>query len=65
MLDADVIIIGSGGGGAVAAKELGELGLKVLVLEAGPFYGNKQWPNPNKERGGMELQLYGFGCRHL
>lgn len=49
--DADVIIIGSGGGGAVAAKELGELGIKVLVLEAGPWYGNKQWENPNQYRG--------------
>ncbi|MNI00740.1 6'''-hydroxyparomomycin C oxidase [compost metagenome] len=52
MFDADVIVIGSGGGGAVAAKELGEAGLKVLVLEAGPWYGNKQWANPNSERGG-------------
>lgn len=45
--DADVIIIGAGGGGAVAAKELGQKGLKVLLLEAGPWYGNKKWPNPN------------------
>lgn len=52
MVDADVIVIGSGGGGAVAAKELGEKGLKVLVLEAGPWYGNSKWPNPNAERGG-------------
>lgn len=50
--DADVIVIGSGGGGAVAAKELGEKGLKVLVLEAGPWYGNKRWPEPNVQRGG-------------
>lgn len=45
--DADVIIIGAGGGGAVAAKELGQKGLKVLVLEAGPWYGNKKWPDAN------------------
>ena len=51
--DADVIIIGSGGGGAVAAKELGELGIHVLVLEAGPWYGNKQWPEPNQSPGGV------------
>ncbi|UUZ93676.1 FAD-binding protein [Paenibacillus sp. P25] len=47
----DVIVIGAGGGGGVMAKELGELGLKVLVLEAGPWYGNKQWPDPNRDRG--------------
>lgn len=50
--DTEVIVIGAGGGGAVIAKELGETGLKVLVLEAGPWYGNKQWLNPNQERGG-------------
>lgn len=34
----DVIVIGCGGGGAVAAKELSEAGMEVLVLEAGPWY---------------------------
>lgn len=49
--DADAIIVGAGGGGPVAAKELGELGLKTLLLEAGPWYGHKKWPRPNEERG--------------
>lgn len=49
--NADVIIIGAGGGGPVAAKELGEKGIKVILLEAGPWYGNKKWPHPNEERG--------------
>ncbi len=52
--DADVIVIGSGGGGAVAAKELGEKGLKVLILEAGPWYGNRKWPEPNTSAGAQE-----------
>ncbi|WP_059104798.1 GMC family oxidoreductase N-terminal domain-containing protein [Shouchella shacheensis] len=49
--DPDVIVIGAGGGGPVMAKELGELGIRVLVLEAGPWYGNRKWPEPNKNRG--------------
>lgn len=49
----DVIIIGAGGGGPVIAKELGELGIKVLMLEAGPWYGNKKWPNANQAPGSI------------
>lgn len=51
--DVDVIIIGAGGGGAVVAKELGEKGLKILILDAGPYYGNKKWPRPNTEKGSV------------
>ncbi|WP_129725975.1 GMC family oxidoreductase N-terminal domain-containing protein [Ectobacillus funiculus] len=51
MEDQDVIVIGAGGGGAIIAKELGEMGLKVLVLEAGPWYGNKKWLHPNRQPG--------------
>ncbi|WP_338554952.1 GMC family oxidoreductase [Paenibacillus sp. KS-LC4] len=58
MYDADVIVIGSGGGGAVVAKELAEAGLQVLVLEAGPWYGNKNWEKPNSERGGEWSSSY-------
>ncbi|MDH3315657.1 MAG: GMC oxidoreductase [Gammaproteobacteria bacterium] len=35
---ADVVIVGCGAGGAVAAKELSEAGLSVVVLEAGRRY---------------------------
>ncbi len=34
----DVVVIGSGAGGGVVAKELGESGLSVVVLEAGPHF---------------------------
>lgn len=56
--NADVIIIGAGGGGAVVAKELGEKGIKVLLLESGPWYGNKKWPNPNAEHGAESSSSY-------
>jgi choline dehydrogenase-like flavoprotein len=34
----DVVIVGSGAGGAVVAKELGEAGVSVVVIEAGRKY---------------------------
>lgn len=34
----DAIIIGSGAGGGMSAKVLSEAGLKVAVIEAGPFF---------------------------
>jgi choline dehydrogenase-like flavoprotein len=39
---ADVVIVGSGAGGGVIAKELGESGLTVVVLEAGRRYDPKK-----------------------
>ena len=36
-LDADVVIVGSGAGGAVTAYELARQGKRVIVLEAGPY----------------------------
>lgn len=41
----DVIVIGSGGGGPVIAKELAARGLDVLVLEAGPRHADpeREW----------------------
>jgi len=37
VLDCDVVVVGSGGGGAPAAYELSAAGLDVIVLEAGPY----------------------------
>ncbi|MEF2071220.1 GMC family oxidoreductase [Consotaella aegiceratis] len=40
----DAIVIGSGVAGSIAAKELTERGLHTVLLEAGPFLGEKDFP---------------------
>ncbi len=47
--ECDVVIVGSGAGGAVAAAELAEAGLDVLVLEAGPHYNRDSYPSDHLE----------------
>lgn len=48
VLDADVVIVGSGASGAVVACELAEAGYRVIVLEEGPFV-------PGLDLGGMRV----------
>lgn len=53
----DAIIIGSGASGGMAAKQLTERGMRVLVLEAGPpvnpqrDFGSHKWPYESMYRG--------------
>lgn len=42
-LTADVLVIGSGAGGAVAAYELASAGKSVIVLEAGPYVPSSEF----------------------
>jgi len=42
--ECDVVIVGSGAGGAVAAAELAAAGLDVIVLEAGSHYDRDSYP---------------------
>ena len=66
----DVIIIGSGFGGAVAACRLAEKGMRVLVLERGRRWEPRDYPRkpgdawvfdpkePEKQNGWIDLRLF-------
>jgi len=45
-LACDVVVVGSGAGGATAAAEFAEAGYDVIVLEEGSYYGTKDF-TPN------------------
>ncbi|MFB6166243.1 MAG: GMC family oxidoreductase N-terminal domain-containing protein [Haloarculaceae archaeon] len=48
-----MVVVGAGADGPAAAWRLADAhGLDVLVLEAGAWYGNEQWPTPNVDSGG-------------
>jgi choline dehydrogenase-like flavoprotein len=47
--ECDVVIVGSGAGGAAAAAELAEAGLDVIVLEAGKHYDRDSYPSDHLE----------------
>jgi len=52
--ECDVVVVGAGGDGPPLAWRLGEVGLDVLVLEAGPWHGNENWPNPHRDAGATD-----------
>ncbi len=54
-VDADVVVVGSGAGGACAAAELAEGGLSVVLLEEGGFHGTREF---TAEAGKMIRTLY-------
>ena len=57
-IDADVVVIGSGAGGATIAAELAEAGLDVVVLEEGSYYQTRDF---TADSSAMIRQLYRDG----
>jgi len=55
----DVIIVGSGAGGGMAAKQLADAGFNIAIVEAGPFFDpadpktmtQLKWPYESPRRG--------------
>src|SRR4051812_37557526 len=70
MMDFDVIVIGSGFGGAITACRLAEAGYKVLILERGRRWDRKSYPRkpgdmwcwnrhkPEKHHGWVDLHVF-------
>lgn len=63
----DAIIVGSGAGGGMATKILADAGMKVAVVEAGPFFDPKdpntmtqmKWPWESPRRGASTNRAFG------
>jgi hypothetical protein len=55
VIETDIVIVGSGCGGAVCAKNLAEAGHKVLVVDRSYYFSPSQLPMSEKDAG---IHLY-------
>ncbi len=63
----DIVIVGSGAGGGMATKILADAGLKVAVVEAGPYFDPRdpdqmtqlKWPWESPRRGAGNVRAFG------
>ena len=63
----DVIIVGSGAGGGMATKVLSDAGLKIALIEAGPYFDpanpdqmtQMKWPWESPRRGSGTTRAFG------
>src|SRR4029453_2364449 len=58
VLDCDVVVVGSGAGGAPVAAELAEAGFDVIVVEEGSYYQTRDF---TADTSAMVRQLYRAG----
>gem|GEM_PF-2212516 len=61
--DTDIVIVGGGGSGLMAAVEASRAGAKVIVLEKAAFAGGISAFAPDRRRIGKEPRLGGKGIR--
>lgn len=59
-LDCDVVVVGSGAGGATAAAVLAQAGLDVIVVEAGSYHAEDHYDG-SELKGVQDLYLNGGG----
>jgi choline dehydrogenase-like flavoprotein len=63
----DAIIVGSGAGGGMSAKVLADAGLKIAIVEAGPYFDpadpeqmtQLKWPYESPRRGANTTRVFG------
>lgn len=61
----DVVVIGSGAGGAPIACELSKAGKRVLVLEKGPWFGTQEDNTFNQLSDFKRDEMFGYGFEKL